>query len=111
MNPSSFKARVLNAFHDLHASMTTSFLPPAAAAAFLAGAGTSVTALRFAVFLVIAFLGAMRASGCVRARRFPRTSRQGKSAGRHTPVLKTEALFESLTYGRVVCVTPYLASL
>ena len=59
MNPSSFKARVLNAFHDLHASMTTSFLPPAAAAAFLAGAGTSVTALRFAVFLVIAFLGAI----------------------------------------------------
>ena len=58
MNPSSFKARVLNAFHDLHASMTTSFLPPAAAA-FLAGAGTSVTALRFAVFLVIAFLGAI----------------------------------------------------
>ena len=58
MNPSSFKARVLNAFHDLHASMTTSSLPPAAAA-FLAGAGTSVTALRFAVFLVIAFLGAM----------------------------------------------------
>ena len=64
MNPSSFNARVLNAFHDLHASMTTSFLPPAAAAAFLAGAGTSVTALRFAVFLVIAFLGAM----CVRSR-------------------------------------------
>ena len=59
MNPSSFKARVLNAFHDLHASITTSSLPPAAAAAFLAGAGTSVTALRFAVFLVIAFLGAI----------------------------------------------------
>ena len=59
MNPSSFNARVLNAFHDLHASMTTSSLPPAAAAAFFAGAGTSVTALRFAVFLVIAFLGAM----------------------------------------------------
>ena len=66
MNPSSFKARVLNAFHDLHASMTTSFLPPAAAAAFLAGAGTSVTALRFAVFLVIAFLGAIALSVGVR---------------------------------------------
>lgn len=65
MNPSSFKARVLNAFHDLHASMTTSFLPPAAAA-FLAGAGTSVTALRFAVFLVIAFLGAIALSVGVR---------------------------------------------
>ena len=63
MNPSSFKARVLNAFHDLHASMTTSFLPPAAAAALLAGAGTSVTALRFAVFLVIAFLGAIESRG------------------------------------------------
>ena len=66
MNPSSFKARVLNAFHDLHASMTTSFLPPAAAAAFLTGAGTSVTALRLAVFLVIAFLGAMRVAVSVR---------------------------------------------
>ena len=79
MNPSSFNARVLNAFHDLHASMTTSFLPPAAAAAFLAGAGTSVTALRFAVFLVIAFLGAIAREVGVRVS-VPRTSAQGKSA-------------------------------
>ena len=78
MNPSSFKARVLNAFHDLHASMTTSFLPPAAAAAFLAGAGTSVTALRFAVFLVIAFLGAIVRRGA--GVRSENLSRQGKSA-------------------------------
>ena len=58
-NPSSLVARVLNAFHDLHASMTTSSLPPAAVAAFLAGAGTSATALRFVVFLAIAFFGAI----------------------------------------------------
>ena len=77
MNPSSFKARVLNAFHDLHASMTTSSLPPAAAAAFLAGAGTSVTALRFALFLVIAFLGAIRVRACVGSE-----NRQGESVGR-----------------------------
>ena len=81
MNPSSFNARVLNAFHDLHASMTTSFLPPAAAAAFLAGAGTSVTALRFAVFLVIAFLGAIRVGVSSVLASVPRSSRQGKSAG------------------------------
>ena len=87
MNPSSFKARVLNAFHDLHASMTTSFLPPAAAAAFLAGAGTSVTALRFAVFLVIAFLGAMRAVG--RASRFREVLGGGKGGTSFS--LKTEA--------------------
>ena len=105
MNPSSFKARVLNAFHDLHASITTSFLPPAAAAAFLAGAGTSVTALRFAVFLVIAFLGAIESRGAVSV---PRTiTDRGKA---RDVILKTEAVFESLTYGRVVCVAPYLAS-
>ena len=104
MNPSSFKARVLNAFHDLHASITTSFLPPAAAAAFLAGAGTSVTALRFAVFLVIAFLGAIESRG---AASVPRTTDRGKA---RDVILKTEAVFESLTYGRVVCVAPYLAS-
>ena len=72
-NPSSLEARVLNAFHDLHASMTTSSLPPAAVAAFLAGAGTSATALRFVVFLAIAFFGAMslvsQLVGC-RASRF-----------------------------------------
>ena len=82
MNPSSFKARVLNAFHDLHASMTTSFLPPAAAAAFLAGAGTSVTALRFAVFLVIAFLGAIareRRGAGVRSENFSTGGKRGTS--------------------------------
>ena len=79
MNPSSFKARVLNAFHDLHASITTSFLPPAAAAAFLAGAGTSVTALRFAVFLVIAFLGAMRVGVGVRSENFSAGEKRGTS--------------------------------
>ena len=62
-NPSSLVARVLNAFHDLHASMTTSSLPPAAVAAFLAGAGTSATALRFVVFLAIAFFGAIVFAG------------------------------------------------
>ena len=61
-NPSSLIARVLNAFHDLHASMTTSSLPPAAVAAFLAGAGTSATALRFVVFFAIAFFGAIARS-------------------------------------------------
>ena len=85
MNPSSFKARVLNAFHDLHASMTTSFLPPAAAAAFLTGAGTSVTALRLAVFLVIAFLGAMACAVCPRACG-SESFRQGKSAGHEFPL-------------------------
>ena len=107
MNPSSFKARVLNAFHDLHASMTTSFLPPAAAAAFLAGAGTSVTALRFAVFLVIAFLGAIESRGAVSV---PRTITDRGKARTLSASTKTEAVFESLTYGRVVCVAPYLAS-
>ena len=79
MNPSSFNARVLNAFHDLHASMTTSFLPPAAAAAFLAGAGTSVTALRFAVFLLIAFLGAMGVGGVSASVRFLEVFGRGKA--------------------------------
>ena len=43
--------------------MTTSSLPPAGAAAFLAGAGTSATALRFVVFLAIAFFGAIVFAG------------------------------------------------
>ena len=53
-NTSSLAARVLNAFHDLHASMTTSCLPTVAflpTLAFLAGTGSSAAALRFFAML------------------------------------------------------------
>lgn len=77
-NPSSLIARVLNAFHDLHASMTTSSLPPAAVAAFLAGAGTSATALRFVVFLAIAFFGAIASRSWGSAKTLCRGYNRGK---------------------------------
>ena len=79
-NPSSLVARVLNAFHDLHASMTTSSLPPAAVAAFLAGAGTSATALRFVVFLAIAFFGAIASRSWGVLRKLPRVCKGVKRA-------------------------------
>lgn len=77
-NPSSLVARVLNAFHDLHASMTTSSLPPAAVAAFLAGAGTSATALRFVVFLAIAFFGAIASRSWVLRKLYARGYKRAK---------------------------------
>ena len=64
-NTSSLAARVLNAFHDLHASMTTSCLPVAflPTLAFLAGTGSSAAALRFFGAMLFPFFGSSGEGG------------------------------------------------